>query len=56
LVWSWRKFRYGGVVVEGSGARAAPGLTDTVRSLSEKRSRRELLEELTETAFEMVDR
>ena len=35
--WGWRRFRYGGVVIEGSGSRAEPGLARSVQSVVKSR-------------------
>lgn len=46
LLWGWKKFRYGGVVVEGTGAKQRPGLGRIVGSAVRRRDQQELLEEL----------
>jgi hypothetical protein len=46
LFWGWRKFRYGGVVIEGTGARKRPGLGRIASSVVHRREREKLLEEM----------
>ena len=46
LYWGWRKFRYGGVVVEGTGAKKRPGLGRIASSVVHRREREKLLEEM----------
>ena len=46
LLWGWRKFRYGGVVVEGTGAKKRPGLGRIARAVVRRRERDKLLEEM----------
>jgi hypothetical protein len=46
VFWGWKRFRYGGVVVEGTGIREEPGLGDALRSAGRIRSSRQLLETL----------
>ncbi|MEE8137794.1 MAG: hypothetical protein V3T81_02820 [Thermoanaerobaculia bacterium] len=48
LWWGWRKFRYGGVVVEGTGVETRPGLTEPIRSLRKARSASEALRWLSQ--------
>ncbi len=40
LVWGWRKFRYGGVVIEGTGVRKEVDLESSVRRLASTDGRR----------------
>ncbi len=46
VFWGWRRFRYGGVVIEGSGTTGGPELGDALRSLSSADGRRRALQEL----------
>ncbi|MGB3562823.1 MAG: hypothetical protein WBH85_05850 [Thermoanaerobaculia bacterium] len=46
LLWGWKKFRYGGVVVEGTGIKKRPGLGRIVRSMARRRERDKLLAEM----------
>jgi hypothetical protein len=46
LLWGWRKFRYGGVVVEGTGAKKRLGLGRIASSVFRRREREKLLEEM----------
>ncbi len=48
LGWGWKKFRYGGVVIEGTGTRPEPGLGDSLRELTSARGRRAALRDLVE--------
>ncbi len=46
LAWGWKKFRYGGVVVEGTGTAEEPGLADSVRDLASARGRHAAMRDL----------
>ena len=46
VFWGWRRFRYGGVVEEGSGIEAEAGLEEALRGAENLRSPGQLLEEL----------
>ncbi len=46
LWWGWRKFRYGGVVIEGSGAKKEVEVGEAVKSLSSRRGRRQAMRQL----------
>ncbi len=46
LWWGWRKFRYGGVVIEGTGAHKEVNLGQAVRVLASRSRRREAVREL----------
>lgn len=35
LAWGWKRFRHGGVVIEGTGVEAGPSLASSIRVLSE---------------------
>jgi hypothetical protein len=49
LLWGWKRFRYGGVVVEGTGTKKGPGLARIVGSMARRRDRDKLLAEMTRT-------
>ena len=46
LWWGWRKFRYGGVVIEGTGAGKQADMGTAVKALTSRRRRQDLLEDL----------
>ncbi len=46
LWWGWRKFRYGGVVIEGSGARKEADAGLAVKALTDRKRRKEMVREL----------
>jgi hypothetical protein len=46
LWWSWRKFRYGGVVIEGSGARKDVEVSKAVKILSSRSGRQQVMRQL----------
>jgi hypothetical protein len=43
LLWGWRRFRYGGVVEEGSGIRGESGLGETLRDAGRLRTPQQVL-------------
>ena len=46
LWWGWRKFRYGGVVIEGTGAQKEADISMTVKALTDRRKRQTLVKDL----------
>ena len=46
LVWGWRKFRYGGVVIEGTGAHGQVDLERSVKNLVTRGGRRRAMRQL----------
>jgi hypothetical protein len=46
LWWGWRRFRYGGVVIEGSGAREKVDVSQAVSMLASRRRRRRAVRDL----------
>ena len=46
LWWGWRKFRYGGVVIEGSGTRKQMEVGEAVKTLTSRRGRRQAIRQL----------
>ncbi len=46
LWWGWRKFRYGGVVIEGTGAKKEADMGSAVKALTDGRRRKEMVREL----------
>jgi len=46
LWWGWRKFRYGGVVIEGSGAKKEVGVGEAVKALTSHRGRQQAMRQL----------
>ncbi len=46
LAWGWKKFRYGGVVIEGTGTAEEPGLGVSIRDLASADGRQEVVREL----------
>jgi hypothetical protein len=46
LLWGWRKFRHGGVVIEGTGVAGRSDLLASLRKLSRQRKRHELMHDL----------
>lgn len=46
LWWGWRKFRYGGVVIEGSGAHKEVEVGEAVKTLTSRRGRRQAMRQL----------
>ena len=46
LWWGWRRFRYGGVVIEGSGAHEKVDVSQAVSMLASRRSRRRAVRDL----------
>ncbi len=51
FLWGWKKFRWGGVVIEGSGVTAAPGLIQTVGAAVKSPDI-----SVTRTAFRLLNR
>ncbi len=52
FLWGWKKFRWGGVVIEGSGVTAAPGLIQTVGQAATRMPDISV----TRTAFRLLNR
>ena len=48
VLWGWKKFRYGGVVVEGTGVKRGRALADTLQTAGRLRSPQALLDTLHE--------
>jgi hypothetical protein len=46
LWWGWRKFRYGGVVIEGSGARKDVAVSKAVKILASRGGRQDVIRQL----------
>ena len=46
LWWGWRKFRYGGVVIEGTGAHKEANVGQAVKALASRSRRQEVVREL----------
>ncbi|MFQ5349546.1 MAG: hypothetical protein ACE5EG_03770 [Thermoanaerobaculia bacterium] len=46
LAWGWHKFRYGGVVIEGSGAKKEADVGMAVKALTDRGRREELVRDL----------
>ncbi len=56
LVWGWRKFRYGGVVIEGSGTGKQVDLGRSVRNLASRRGRQQAVRQLLAGKLPEIER